>query len=63
MTTTETRPAALATARRQRDRAIDRLCELQLAVDFAERGGATVVRLETIRAIVGPTVADIRDAR
>lgn len=54
MTTTETRaPGALATARRERDRAQGRLDELRLALDVAEQGGATVVRIEVVRAIVG----------
>lgn len=55
MTTTETRPGALATARRDRDRAQARLDELLLAVDLAEHGGATVMRIDTVRAIVGAT--------
>jgi hypothetical protein len=53
VTTTETRPpGALATARRDRDRAQGRLDRLRLALDEAERGGATVVRIDAVRAIV-----------
>lgn len=61
MTTTETRPVELARTRRQRARAQGRLDELRLALDHAERGGATVMRIDAVRAIVGATVAEVAD--
>lgn len=65
MTTTETRPrtvAALAAARRERDQHALRLALLIYALDEAERGGATVVRIEHVRGIVGATAAELGGA-
>ena len=61
MTTTEIRPGGLAHTRRALNAVTERLIRLSVALDDAEDGGATVMRIDEVRAIVGPTAAQIAE--